>query len=114
VSKTGNVHPCVGSTTILLGNIKEQKLMDLWNSDTMQIIRGHKYAGKCTTCKNFNTNSKFHGGKRCYSCLGRSTEPENLTTEFITKNRCVQTKGCFGYKPMNAPNNPQTQKKQAI
>ncbi|VVB73829.1 Coenzyme PQQ synthesis protein E [uncultured archaeon] len=114
VSKTGTVHPCVGSTTVLLGNVKEQKLMDVWNSDAMRIIRSHAYAGKCTTCENFNTNSRFHTGKRCYSCLARSTETECMTTEFITKNRFVQTRGCFGYKPMGTPGSDPTKQTRAM
>ena len=99
ISKTGLVHPCVGSTGIVLGNIKEQKLQEIWDGEIMGIIRGHKYVGKCTTCENFNTESKFHPGKKCFSCLGRSSE--NVTTEFLKMHGCVKTKGCFNFKPMN-------------
>jgi len=99
ISKTGLVHPCVGSTGVVLGSIKEQKLQEIWDGELMRIIREHKYSGKCTTCENFNTESKFHPGKKCYSCLGRSTE--GLDTEFLKMHGCVKTKGCFNYKPMD-------------
>ena len=110
ISKTGLVHPCIGATGIVLGSIKEQKLQELWDGELMRIIRGHKYVGKCTTCENFNTDSKTHPGKKCYSCLGRSTT--GLNTEFLKMHGCVPTTGCFNYKSMN--NCKQEQKKQKI
>ncbi|MEM2974490.1 MAG: radical SAM protein [Candidatus Micrarchaeia archaeon] len=110
ISKAGLVHPCVASIAVVLGNIKEQKLQELWDGELMRIIRDHKYIGKCTTCENFNTDSKTHLGRKCYSCLGRSTE--DLTTEFLKTHGYVKTKGCFNYRPMNRDNS--TEQKQKL
>jgi MoaA/NifB/PqqE/SkfB family radical SAM enzyme len=89
VKKDGTVIPCVGSATVILGNVKTQTLQEIWESPLTQIIRGHKYVGKCLSCKNF----KEH---KCFSCLGRATE--DLSTEQLQREGCVKTVGCFQYR----------------
>ncbi|MFC1723971.1 radical SAM protein [Nanoarchaeota archaeon] len=88
VTKTGTCHPCIGSTPILLGNVKDKKLKELWDSPEMKIIRSKKYNGKCLDC------TLFIKGK-CNSCLGRYTE--NLNNENLTKTGKVHTVGCWGF-----------------
>ncbi len=89
IDKTGDAHPCVSSCGVILGNIKEQSLQDLWDHPAMKIIRAHAYTGRCTTCKNFQE-------KKCFSCLGRACE--NVTTDYIQRHRHIQTIGCTNYK----------------
>ena len=88
IDKTGNVYPCIGSRNVLLGNVKNKKLIDMWNSSEMKIIRGRCYDGKCYDCKLFIDN-------KCNSCLGRYTQ--NLDNSDLLKTRKVHTTGCFAY-----------------
>ena len=90
IKKDGTVIPCVGSPGVVLGNVKTQTLAEIWTSPLTQIIRGHKYEGKCLSCKNYQE-------QKCFSCLGRSTE--GLTTKQLQREGCVKTIGCFQYRP---------------
>jgi len=90
IDKIGKVHPCVSSQGVEVGDIKTQTLNEVWNSPVMKIIRDHNYVGKCTTCNNYKE-------KKCFSCLGRACDPENMTTEFLKENGHVETRGCFNY-----------------
>jgi MoaA/NifB/PqqE/SkfB family radical SAM enzyme len=90
IDKIGKVHPCVSSQGVVVGDIKTQTLNEIWNSPIMGIIRGHNYVGKCTTCNNFKE-------KKCFSCLGRACDPDNMTTDFLKENKHVQTRGCFNF-----------------
>ena len=91
IDKTGTVHPCVSSYGVVLGNIKDQSLLEIWEGEIAKIIRNHKYVGKCTTCLNYKT-------KKCFSCLGRACT--EVTTKFLEDNGCVKTVGCFNYIPI--------------
>jgi MoaA/NifB/PqqE/SkfB family radical SAM enzyme len=90
VSKTGDVHPCVGATTVHLGNIRTATLRECWDAPAMMVIRNHKYTGKCTECLNFKE-------EKCYSCLGRCTA--NLNDSQIETDGCVRTIGCWNNRP---------------
>ncbi|MFC1681996.1 radical SAM/SPASM domain-containing protein [Nanoarchaeota archaeon] len=89
VKKDGLVMPCVGSPNVILGNVKEESIKDIWDKKITLIIREHKYKGKCTSCKNFKEG-------KCFSCLGRSTK--NLNTESLLRKGYVETIGCFQYR----------------
>jgi MoaA/NifB/PqqE/SkfB family radical SAM enzyme len=89
ITKTGDVHPCIGSTHVLLGNIKEKDLKKMWESPEMKIIRARNYGGKCKKCKLFIEH-------KCNSCLGRYTE--NLNNKDLIKTGKVHTTGCWGFK----------------
>jgi len=89
ITKTGDVHPCIGSSNVLLGNIKNKSLKEMWNSQEMKIIRTRAYDGKCVECK------LFIEGK-CHSCLGRYTK--NLNNQNLKETGKVHTTGCFGFK----------------
>jgi MoaA/NifB/PqqE/SkfB family radical SAM enzyme len=89
ITKTGNVHPCIGSINILLGNAKNKTLKEMWNSPEMKIIKTRNYDGKCTECNLFKE-------KRCNSCLGRYTQ--DLNNENLLKTGKVHTVGCWGFK----------------
>lgn len=89
IDKLGKAHPCVSSQDVELGDIKQQSLKELWDSEIMGVVRRHEYRGKCTSCQSYQQ-------KKCYSCLGRACE--NVTTDFIKENGFVQTKGCFTYQ----------------
>ena len=89
ITKTGEVHPCIGSLNVSLGNIKYKKLKEMWGSPEMKIIRTRCYDGKCADCM------LFIEGK-CNSCLGRYTE--NLNNENLIKTGKVHTTCCFGFK----------------
>lgn len=90
ISKTGDAHPCVGSTTVHLGNIRTATLQECWDSPAMRVIRNHKYAGKCTECLNFKE-------EKCYSCLGRCTA--DLSHTQIEEDGYVKTIGCWNHRP---------------
>ncbi|MBT3814434.1 radical SAM protein [Candidatus Woesearchaeota archaeon] len=90
LDKKGGVHPCVASDQVVLGNVKQESLAEIWEKDITKIIRGHNYVGKCIdSCKNYEE-------KKCFSCLGRATE--ELNTESLLKNGYVRTVGCFNFK----------------
>ena len=89
ITKTGEVHPCIGSKEVNLGNIKNKRLEEMWNSPEMKIIRERKYEGKCIKCRLFIEN-------KCNSCLGRYTK--NLNNNYLNKTGKVYTTGCFGFK----------------
>ena len=89
IDKVGKVHPCVSSQDVELGDIKQQSLGEIWDSELMRLIRSHAYQGKCTTCQNYQQ-------EKCYSCLGRACE--NITTDFLKEKGFVQTKGCFNFR----------------
>lgn len=93
IKKDGTVIPCVGSSDVILGNIKTETLGDIWEKPITKIIREHNYVGKCTSCKNYEE-------KKCFSCLGRSTD--YLTTEQLLKDGHVNTIGCGNHKPMES------------
>lgn len=90
IKKDGIVIPCVGSPSVVLGNIKTETLREIWEKPITRLIREHHYVGKCTTCQNYQE-------QKCFSCLGRSTE--GLTTEQLQRDSCVKTIGCFQYLP---------------
>lgn len=90
ISKTGDVHPCVGATSVHLGNLRTSDLQHCWDQSAMQIIRNHAYKGKCSDCLNFKE-------EKCFSCLGRCTV--NLNEKEINKLGYVQTKGCWNHRP---------------
>ena len=91
VSKTGDVHPCVGSTPVLLGNIRFSTLQECWDSPARKVIRNLNYTGKCTKCSYFKVS--------CYPCLSRCTE--NLSNERIEADGYVQTTGCWNFHPIS-------------
>jgi MoaA/NifB/PqqE/SkfB family radical SAM enzyme len=88
ITKTGDVHPCIGSINVLLGNVKNKDLKEIWNSSEMKIIRARSYNGKCLKCKLFIK-------KKCNSCLGRYTK--NLNNNNLLKTGRVHTIGCWGF-----------------
>lgn len=90
ITKTGKVHPCIGSVGVLLGNIKTKKLKEMWNTSEMKIIKNRDYCGKCKKCELFTKG-------KCNSCLGRYTE--NLNNDNLLKTGKVHTVGCWGFKP---------------
>jgi MoaA/NifB/PqqE/SkfB family radical SAM enzyme len=92
ITKTGTVHPCIGSVHVLLGNIKNKKLKEIWGYPEMRIIRARRYDGKCEDCE------LFMKGK-CNSCLGRCTE--NLNNNNLLKTGKVHTVGCWGFRQKN-------------
>lgn len=92
VSKTGDVHPCVGATTVHLGNIRTATLQECWDAPAMQVIRNHNYTGKCNECLNFAED-------KCYSCLGRCTT--DLSDTQIEKDGYVRTTGCWNHRSSN-------------
>jgi MoaA/NifB/PqqE/SkfB family radical SAM enzyme len=96
----GDVHPCIGSTKVTLGNIvhyKEGDLSRCWNNPEMRVIRDRKYSGVCPTC--------IHFGVDCHSCLGRSTyktednKEKALNSENLAKYGVVCTHGCLNHLP---------------
>jgi len=89
ITKTGDVHPCIGSPQIFLGNVKNKDLKEMWDSPEMKIIRARNYDGKCKKCKLFID-------KKCNSCLGRYTE--QLNNKNLLKTRKVHTTGCWGFR----------------
>lgn len=89
VLKDGTVIPCVGSPGIVLGSVKKETLIEIWEKPITQIIRQHNYCGKCTTCMNYQE-------KKCFSCLGRSAT--DATTHQLQTDGCVKTIGCFQYR----------------
>jgi len=89
ITKTGDVHPCIGATNVLLGNVKDKDLKKLWESPEMKIIRTRNYDGKCKYCKLFME-------QKCNSCLGRYTE--KLNNNDLLKSGKVHTRGCWGFK----------------
>jgi MoaA/NifB/PqqE/SkfB family radical SAM enzyme len=94
VTKTGIVHPCVGSTGIILGSVREKSLEEMWDSPEMRIIRERKHTGKCTECG-------LYVERKCNPCLGRYTE--NLTNEGLLRNGSVATVGCWAFKKRTKP-----------
>jgi len=89
VSSAGDVHPCVGATSIQLGNLRSASLADCWDNPVMKIIRNRCYEGKCSRCANFKE-------EKCHSCLGRCTT--DLTESQILNDRCVTTTGCWNFR----------------
>jgi MoaA/NifB/PqqE/SkfB family radical SAM enzyme len=89
VTKTGNVHPCIGSVHVILGNAKKKKLKDIWDSAEMKIIHSREYDGKCLDCALFI-------GDKCNCCLGRYTQ--NLSNKNLLRTGKVHTIGCWGFK----------------
>lgn len=94
----GEVHPCIGATTVSLGNVVkyiEGDLVKIWDHPAMQVVRQRRYAGVCPTCKNF--------GLHCHSCLGRSTVNDDvskaLTKDVLERKGAVFTRGCLNYRP---------------
>lgn len=98
ISKTGHVHPCVGATTVDLGNIRTSTLQECWDTPAMKIIRNHAYTGRCAECLNFKE-------QKCYSCLGRCTA--NLSNSQLERDGCVKTIGCWNHRPVSYPNTPE-------
>jgi len=92
VTQLGEIHPCIGSMGVTLGNIKKTTLQQAWNSPEMVIIRNRKFIGKCgNECNNFKT-------KKCNSCLGRRTE--KLTNETLLQEGGINTIGCWNFQPI--------------
>ncbi len=90
VRQGGIVHPCVGTPGVVLGDVREQSLQEIWDSEVMRIIRDHKYVGPCTSCRHFQE-------EECYSCLGRRAP--HLTTEDIIEHGAVPLEStCFNYR----------------
>ncbi len=90
IQGNGQVSPCISSTQIVYGNLRENTLKNLWNSKLSQIIRRHDVQGVCRTCKNF--------GHTCFSCLSRSTK--NLSAEKILGCQGLPTIGCQIFGPI--------------
>ena len=90
VSKTGDVHPCVGAVNVNLGNIRTQSLGQCWDEPAMRVIRNHLYDGKCAECLNFVE-------EKCYSCLGRCTV--DLNDKQLVEDGYVHTTGCWNHRP---------------
>ncbi len=86
ITKNGDVHPCVGSVTVTLGNVRKQGLQECWDNELMKIIRNHNYKGKCEICLNYREG-------KCYSCLGRCTI--DLSNDQLMRDGFVRTTGCW-------------------
>jgi len=90
VTQYGEIHPCIGSLGVKLGNVRKTTLQQAWDTVEMGIIRSRSYGGVCgEECANFSEGS-------CNSCLGRRTV--NLTNESLRKHLKVQTIGCWNCK----------------
>ena len=89
IQNNGNVSPCIGSTQVIYGNIKDQSLEDIWESKISQTVRNRltNIKGACAGCKNF--------GESCFSCLGRSVVNLNESLE----NGYLDTVGCHIFGP---------------
>jgi len=97
INYTGEIRPCIGATGVKLGNVKDTKLVEAWESPEMEIIRGKRYCGKCVDkCANYAEVDKRTGNPLCNSCLGRSTE--ELTNETLLKYGKVKTIGCWNFR----------------
>ena len=87
----GEIHPCIGSTGVRLGNIRTTTLKEAWASPEMQVIRNRCYGGVCgTNCANFAEG-------KCNSCLGRRAV--NLTSDSLKEKGFVDTVGCWNNRP---------------
>lgn len=68
VTVMGDVWPCIGLSHLCLGNIRDKKLKDCWESETMDSIRNIKknIKGICQKCDKFKKDE-------CYGCPCRRT-----------------------------------------
>lgn len=90
VTKYGDIHPCIGSVQVVLGNIRKgDSLASAWERKEMRTIRSRNYIGACATCAKFVR-------RECNSCLGRWTE--NLTNEYLFQHGHVMTCQCWNYE----------------
>jgi MoaA/NifB/PqqE/SkfB family radical SAM enzyme len=90
ITQYGEIHPCIGATGVILGNVRMITLKDAWDSPAMRLVRNRMLGGKCG-----NECSNFTEGK-CNSCLGRNTT--NMTNEFIETHGYIETVGCWNFK----------------
>lgn len=81
IDRFGQVSPCLGAAInkVILGNIKKEKLSQMWELPLMKTIRQRKYSGECAKCKKFKNRT-------CNSCLGRFVDNFD--------GNCVATIGC--------------------
>jgi radical SAM protein with 4Fe4S-binding SPASM domain len=90
----GNVFPCLGARkTILLGNIRNKSIGEIWRMKIRQKMRNEKYAvfeNVCVKCMNFLS-------EECHSCLGRSAEEVQIDAEHGSIK--IITKGCYNHRP---------------
>ena len=72
----GDVWPCIGIPEMQIGNIREKRLEDCWNSEQVKKIKNIKneIIGVCTTC----INSDF-----CYGCPCRRTYNKGANNALI-------------------------------
>lgn len=72
----GDVWPCIGIPEMQIGNIREKKLEECWNSEQVKRIKNIKneVLGVCRTCD----NSDF-----CYGCPCRRTYNKGFENAFI-------------------------------
>ena len=89
VQNNGDVSPCIGSTEIVYGNIKEQTLANLWDSKLSLVVRNRlqNISGACASCRNFTAT--------CFSCLSRST----VDLQESLNQGCLKTVGCHIFGP---------------
>lgn len=92
ISQYGVIRPCIGATSVQLGNIKRKTLNEAWNSLEMRVIRSRQYGGTCgTDCRNFAEG-------KCNSCLGRRAK--NLSNYTLRKHGTINTIGCWNNRPI--------------
>ncbi len=90
IQNNGDISPCIGSTQIIYGNIKEQTLVDVWESKLSLVVRNRmsNIKGACASCKNF--------GSSCFSCLGRCVADLSKSLS----QGCLETTGCNIFGPI--------------
>ena len=90
ITKYGDVHPCIGSVQVSLGNVRtDGTLAKAWERKEMRVIRSRNYAGACASCARFQR-------RECNSCLGRWSE--DLTNDSLIQHGCVKTRKCWNYE----------------
>lgn len=91
IAENGNVYPCAGWQSYVVGNVKETPLHDIWdNSDKVQYLRNlrnHDFP-KCTKC----TDKEY-----CTMCMVRNAN-ENLLGDPLVVNEYFCTIAKFNKK----------------
>jgi len=90
IQNNGDVSPCIGSTQVIYGNLKEQSLETIWDSKLSQVVRNRlsNIQGACATCKKFGTS--------CFSCLSRSV----VDLSASLNKGYLKTTGCNIFGPV--------------
>jgi len=72
ITADGSVQPCLG-TKIVIGNIRDKRLADIWDSPTEKLFRSidRLLKGRCTQCVE-------HYRELCYGCVGRRLQQFDL------------------------------------